>query len=87
MLIDALDFERALEDAAILGALLNQINSVLQVAHVTEIYETMRKERIGEIRQETFRQREEFHLPDGPSQEYRDSQLALSFDDSKRNTW
>ena len=71
---------RALEDGASLGALLGKINSKSDIPAALEIYETIRKERIVKIREETFRHQEEFHLLDGELQESRDKQLAMSFD-------
>ena len=40
----------------------------------------MRKERALKIREETFKQQERFHFPDGELQEARDRLLARSFD-------
>ena len=46
---------------------------------MTKVFEKMRKDRIFPIREETFKQQEESHLPDGPVQESRDEQFAMSF--------
>lgn len=70
----------ALEDGATLGALLGRIESKLQIPVVADLYETIRKARIFKIREETFKQQAEFHLPDGDSQVDRDRLLAMSFD-------
>jgi len=79
---------RALEDGATLGALLGKIESKSQIPVVAELYETIRKARTFKIREETFKQQAEFHLPDGVSQEDRDRLLAMSFDArSKDNPW
>ena len=77
-LIECLRY-RAFEDGATLGALLGKIESKSQIPAVTKLYEKIRKERILRIRDETFRQQEEFHLPDGESQKSRDRHLAMSF--------
>lgn len=71
---------RALEDGATLGALLGRIESKLQIPIAAELYETIRKARIFKIREETFKQQAEFHLPDGVFQEDRDRLLAMSFE-------
>ena len=72
---------RALEDGASLGSLLGKIESKSQIPRMIRIYEEIRKERILAIREETFRQQEEFHLPDGGQQVVRDIELAMSFAD------
>jgi len=79
---------RALEDGATLGTLLGKIDSKSQIPAVIELYEKIRKERIFKIREETFRQQEEFHLHDGELQESRDKHLAISFDhEDEANLW
>ena len=50
-----------------------------------QIYESMRRERLSTIREETFRQQEEFHLPDGEQQRIRDMLLAMSFQEKQGN--
>ena len=70
----------ALEDGASLGTLLGKIGSKSQIPAAIGVYEKLRKDRLLKIREETFKQQEEFHLPDGELQQSRDRQLAISFD-------
>jgi len=82
------DLFRALEDAAMLGTLLGKVESKAQIATVIKLYERLRKERTLKIREETFRQQEEFHLVDGEAQELRDRELAVSLETHERsNFW
>ncbi|KUI67902.1 3-hydroxybenzoate 6-hydroxylase [Cytospora mali] len=67
----------AIEDGAVLGTLLGHVKSKDQVHQALKMYEKLRKARGEAIVKETFRQRHDFHLPDGPEQEARDS-LFLS---------
>ncbi|CRK17179.1 FAD-dependent monooxygenase OpS4 like protein [Verticillium longisporum] len=67
----------AIEDAAVLGLLLGHIESKDQVAQALQMYQKLRKSRGDAIVRETFKQRESFHMPDGPAQEARD-ELFLS---------
>ncbi len=69
----------ALEDGATVGALLGRAKSREEIPSVMRMYERIRKNRIGKIREETFRHQEEFHLPDGEMQRSRDLLLAGSF--------
>ena len=62
----------SIEDGAVLGELLGAINSKAQLPQALRLYETLRKERGEAIVRETFKQRHDFHLPDGPEQEARD---------------
>ncbi|KAL4870305.1 hypothetical protein BDV12DRAFT_166112 [Aspergillus spectabilis] len=62
----------SLEDGAVLGGLLGHLKSKAQLPKVLKLYESLRKERGEAIVRETFRQRRDFHLPDGPEQEKRD---------------
>ncbi|KAL4884196.1 hypothetical protein BJY04DRAFT_226012 [Aspergillus karnatakaensis] len=72
----------SLEDGAVLGGLLGHLPSKSALPAVLKLYESMRKERGEAIVRETFKQRQDFHLPDGPAQERRDaifrSQLGKS---------
>ncbi|KAL4916864.1 hypothetical protein BDW62DRAFT_218465 [Aspergillus aurantiobrunneus] len=63
----------SLEDGAVLGGLLGHLTSKAQLPAVLRLYESMRKSRGEAIVRETFRQRHDFHLPDGPEQERRDA--------------
>ena len=83
-----LEIFSALEDGASLGALLGKVQTKSQIPIATSLYEKIRKERIVKIREETFKQQEEFHLADGAQQESRDTLLAGSFDaQDEGNFW
>ncbi|KAK8059145.1 hypothetical protein PG996_009075 [Apiospora saccharicola] len=62
----------AIEDGAVLGLLLGRIQSGDQVPQALAMYEKLRKARGESIVRETFKQRDDFHMPDGPEQEARD---------------
>ncbi|KAK0728053.1 hypothetical protein B0T26DRAFT_767025 [Lasiosphaeria miniovina] len=73
----------SLEDGAVLGHLLGRVGSDArkdragQLARVSELYQRLRMDRGRRIQLETFRQRDDSHLPDGEAQEKRDA-LMLS---------
>ncbi|KAH8902077.1 FAD/NAD(P)-binding domain-containing protein [Coniochaeta sp. PMI_546] len=67
----------ALEDGAVLGGLLGHIQTKAQLPQALRLYEKLRKARGDAIARETFKQRHDFHLPDGPEQQARDD-LFLS---------
>ncbi|KAB5518850.1 hypothetical protein GE09DRAFT_505178 [Coniochaeta sp. 2T2.1] len=67
----------ALEDGAVLGLLLGHIKMKEQLPQALNLYEKLRKARGDAIARETFKQRHDFHLPDGPEQQARD-QIFLS---------
>ncbi|KAI1863409.1 uncharacterized protein JN550_009520 [Neoarthrinium moseri] len=62
----------AIEDGAVLGQLLGHITSKDQLPQALKMYEKLRKARGEAIVRETFKQREAFHMQDGPEQEARD---------------
>jgi salicylate hydroxylase len=63
----------SLEDAAVLGGLLGKMTSKKQLPHALRLYERLRKARGEAIVRETFKQRRDFHIEDGPEQEERDA--------------
>ncbi|KAK8112023.1 FAD binding domain-containing protein, partial [Apiospora kogelbergensis] len=67
----------AIEDGAVLGLLLGFMKSKAQLPKALKLYEKLRKARGDAIVKETFKQRTDFHMPDGPEQEKRD-ELFLS---------
>jgi salicylate hydroxylase len=70
----------SLEDGAVFGYLLGKVDGdkkAVQLPRVAELYQKLRKERGELIAKETFKQRNDFHLPDGEEQEARDK-LMLS---------
>ncbi|KAL4806195.1 hypothetical protein BDV18DRAFT_124100 [Aspergillus unguis] len=67
----------SLEDGAVLGGLLGHLPSKAALPQALKLYESLRKNRGEAIVRETFKQRHDFHLPNGPEQEKRDA-LFLS---------
>ncbi|UPL00009.1 hypothetical protein LCI18_010943 [Fusarium solani-melongenae] len=67
----------AIEDGAALGHLLGKIKSKDQLPSALKMYERLRKSRGEAIVKEAFKQRDAFHMKDGPEQQARD-ELFLS---------
>ncbi|GKZ18314.1 hypothetical protein AbraIFM66951_000872 [Aspergillus brasiliensis] len=67
----------SLEDGAVLGGLLGHLKHKSDLPEILRLYEKLRKSRGEAIVRETFKQRNDFHMHDGPEQEKRD-QLFLS---------
>ncbi|KAI0401996.1 hypothetical protein F4802DRAFT_392795 [Xylaria palmicola] len=67
----------AIEDGAVLGLLLGSIKSREHLPKALRMYQELRKARGDAIVKETFKQRDAFHMPNGPEQEARDA-LFLS---------
>ncbi|KAI0532300.1 hypothetical protein GGR58DRAFT_188376 [Xylaria digitata] len=67
----------AMEDGAVLGLLLGLIQTREQLPKALRMYQELRKARGDLIVKETFKQRDSFHMRDGPDQEARDK-LFLS---------
>ncbi|TKA61854.1 hypothetical protein B0A49_11351 [Cryomyces minteri] len=65
----------AVEDGAVLGALMEKIEHRSQLKDVLVIYERLRKERTTRVVKRSTALRETFHLPDGERQAERDRQL------------
>lgn len=65
----------AIEDGAVLGALMDKIETKAQLRDVLVIYEKLRKERSTRVVKSSTANREIFHLHDGDRQEERDRQL------------
>ena len=65
----------SIEDGAVLGLLLAspQFKSRSQLPQALELFQKLRKARGEAIVRETFKQRRDFHLRDGPEQEERDA--------------
>ncbi|PSR77315.1 hypothetical protein BD289DRAFT_377894 [Coniella lustricola] len=81
----------AVEDGAVLGQLLGHIKTTADIPKALNMYETLRKARGEAIVRETFKQRRDFHLPDGPEQEKRDvvfkSQLGKEIEGAFPSRW
>jgi salicylate hydroxylase len=69
----------SIEDGAVLGLLLapEHITARSQLPETLQLFQDIRKSRGEGIARETFKQRKDFHMCDGPEQEERDS-LMLS---------
>ncbi|TKA48654.1 hypothetical protein B0A54_00790 [Friedmanniomyces endolithicus] len=67
----------SIEDGAVLGNVLGALQSKSQLPEALRLYERLRKKRGESIVRETFAQRHDFHLHDGPEQQVRD-ELMLS---------
>ncbi|KAI1199280.1 hypothetical protein F5X97DRAFT_297301 [Nemania serpens] len=67
----------AIEDGAVLGLLLGSIQSRDHIPKALGMYQKLRKVRGDAIVKETFKQRDSFHMRNGPEQEARD-ELFLS---------
>lgn len=69
----------SLEDGAVLGYLIGKVNAstkATQLPKLATLYQELRKERGELIQKETFKQRDDFHLEDGPKQEARDALMT-----------
>ncbi|KAE9373631.1 FAD/NAD(P)-binding domain-containing protein [Stipitochalara longipes BDJ] len=69
----------SLEDGAVVGYLLGKVAAEKkgeQLPKVAALYQKLRKDRGETIQRETFKQREDFHMPDGPEQEKRDELMT-----------
>jgi salicylate hydroxylase len=69
----------SLEDGAVVGYLLGKVSvekKEEQLPKVAELYQKLRKDRGETIQRETFKQREDFHMSDGPEQEKRDELMT-----------
>lgn len=66
----------AIEDGAVLAALLERVSSPAQIPHVLALYEVTRKSRTTRVVQSSSNLGQNiFHLHDGPKQQERDRQL------------
>lgn len=67
----------SIEDGAVLGNVLSALSTKDQLPDALKLYERLRKKRGEMIVKETFAQRHDFHMEDGPEQQARD-ELMLS---------
>lgn len=63
----------SMEDGATLGKVLENVSSSCGLPKALKVYEKLRKTRGEAIVRETFKQRDAFHMVDGPEQEARDA--------------
>lgn len=80
-----------MEDGAVLGNVLAALESKSQLPEALRLYERLRKKRGEAIVRETFAQRSDFHMYDGPEQQARDdlmlSQLGKTIDCKFPSRW
>ncbi|KAF5863621.1 hypothetical protein ETB97_009715 [Aspergillus alliaceus] len=81
----------SLEDGAVLGGLLGRMKSKSHLPEILRLYESLRKSRGEAIVKETFKQRDDFHMYNGPEQERRDeiflSQLGKDIKGAFPSRW
>ncbi|KAF6845353.1 FAD binding domain protein [Colletotrichum musicola] len=77
----------SLEDGAVLGHLLGKVGGRgtkgTQLPAAAAMYQRLRMGRGERIVMESFRQRDDFHMPDGPEQERRDEIMTRSLGEGK----
>lgn len=66
---------QAMEDGAVLQAVLSQITTKSGIPTALKVYELVRKERGEKIQNSASTTRTSLHLPDGPEQQQRDEQI------------
>jgi salicylate hydroxylase len=73
----------SIEDGAVLGLLLSLENFTdrSQLSETLQLFQKLRKARGEGIARETFKQRKDFHLRDGPEQEARDELMLKMLSD------
>ncbi|KZV70868.1 FAD/NAD-P-binding domain-containing protein [Peniophora sp. CONT] len=67
----------AVEDAGVLGALLQKVSHVDQLPTLLKAYQELRFDRCTETQRSSRLNREIFHLEDGPEQEARDASMRI----------
>lgn len=81
----------SMEDGAVLGNILGALSNKTELPEALRLYERLRKKRGEAIVRETFAQRHDFHLPDGPEQQARDelfmSKLGQDIDCKFPSRW
>ncbi|KAI7585829.1 FAD/NAD(P)-binding domain-containing protein [Hortaea werneckii] len=81
----------SIEDGAVIGNVLAALESKDQLPQALQLYEQLRKKRGEAIVRETFAQRKDFHMLDGPEQQARDelmlSQLGTQIDTKFPSRW
>ncbi|KAL4073711.1 hypothetical protein V8B97DRAFT_1865579 [Scleroderma yunnanense] len=74
----------AIEDAAVLGSLFSRLSSRAQIAPLLYAYESIRYARATSTQASALLNQKTFHLPDGPDQEERDSQMRAAMEDARK---
>ncbi|EJD00227.1 FAD/NAD-binding domain-containing protein [Fomitiporia mediterranea MF3/22] len=70
----------ALEDSAVLGALLSRLSDISDLSQSLRTYEHLRKGRATKIQKDSRDNQYIFHLPDGPAQQARDLKLRAAME-------
>ncbi|KAI0032304.1 FAD/NAD-P-binding domain-containing protein [Vararia minispora EC-137] len=70
----------AVEDAAVLGALLVRLQNIYQLPALLKAYESLRYARCTETQNSSRLNQHIFHLPDGPEQEARDASMRAAME-------
>jgi salicylate hydroxylase len=70
----------SIEDGAVLGNVLAALRRKEQLPAALKLYERLRKKRGEAIARETFAQRHDFHMVDGPEQKARDELMLSKLD-------
>ena len=68
----------AVEDAGVLGALLQKVSHVDQLPTLLKAYQELRFDRCTETQRSSRLNRHIFHLEDGPEQEARDASMRVA---------
>jgi len=68
----------AVEDAAVLGALLSHVSSLAQVPALLQAYQDLRLPRASTTQDSSRLNQKIFHLPDGPAQRARDEAMRAA---------
>lgn len=74
----------SIEDGAVLGYILSHLGSRSELPACLKLYERLRKRRGEAIVRETFAQRKDFHMVDGPEQVERDRVMAERMDGGRK---
>jgi len=70
----------SIEDGAVLGYILRALKTKDQLPSALRLYQKLRKQRGEAIVRETFAQRADFHMRDGPEQQARDELMLSKLD-------
>lgn len=73
----------AFEDAAVLGAIFEQISDTRLIPDALEAFETVRKPRVDKVKERTLARKVMYGLHDGPEQRLRDEKLALGLENNE----
>ena len=75
----------AIEDAAVLGNLFSHLSDRSQIAPLLHAYEQLRLPRTSDTQASSRLNQKIFHLPDGPDQQRRDSEMREAMEAELRS--